>query len=48
MEEIYDWMAYERSSSSDFKQRQKEKAKIAKNADDEALAIKALFSSMGL
>ena len=48
VEEIYDWMAYERSLSSEFKQRQKEKARVAKNAADEALAIKAMFASMGL
>ena len=41
-------MAYERSISKEFKQKQAEKARVAKNAEDEANAIKAMFSSMGL
>lgn len=48
IEEITDQMAYDRSISKEFLERQKQKATIAKNAEEEALAVRAMFASMGL
>lgn len=46
IEEMIDWMAYERSTNDEFKKRQKQRAIVAKNKDEESDAIRALFASL--